>query len=156
MIKKSIFCRKVAVHKDQKNPFISNLKKPTCASKGDVLELATSILTNKKVLFLKKLYHGQLFFLPTDGTLTSQLFSSQALVTTAIRMMASYFYPKRTPAQPRLLQTGFGISSEELRLDWQNLIQLWAILDPQSQVVVFIFITYQLDQLEHTPPLSPD
>jgi hypothetical protein len=38
-------------------------------------------------------------------------------VTTAIRMMASYFYPKRTPAQPRLLQAGFEISSEELRLD---------------------------------------
>ena len=38
-------------------------------------------------------------------------------VTTAIRMMASYFYPKGTPAQPRLLQAGFEISSEELRLD---------------------------------------
>jgi hypothetical protein len=31
----------VKVHKDQKSPFISNLKKPEFASKRDVLELAT-------------------------------------------------------------------------------------------------------------------
>ena len=41
LIKKSTFCQKVTVHKDQKIPFISNLKKPACASKQDVLELMT-------------------------------------------------------------------------------------------------------------------
>ena len=39
-LRKSTFCQKVTVHK-VKNPFISNLKKPACASKQDVLELAT-------------------------------------------------------------------------------------------------------------------
>ena len=36
-----LFCQKVTVHKDQKSSFISNLKKPACASKQDMLELAT-------------------------------------------------------------------------------------------------------------------
>ena len=39
--KKSIFCQKVTVHKDRKIPFISNLKKPACASKQDMLKLTT-------------------------------------------------------------------------------------------------------------------
>ena len=38
--KKSTYCQKVTVHKGPKIPFINNLKKPTCASKRDVLELA--------------------------------------------------------------------------------------------------------------------
>ena len=40
-IRKSTFCQKVTVHKDPKSPSISNLKNPACASKRDVLELAT-------------------------------------------------------------------------------------------------------------------
>ena len=39
LIRKSTFSQKVTVHK--KIPFISNLKMPACASKQDVLELAT-------------------------------------------------------------------------------------------------------------------
>jgi hypothetical protein len=38
-IRKSIFCQKVTVHKDQKSP--SKLKKPACAYKRDMLKLAT-------------------------------------------------------------------------------------------------------------------
>ena len=41
LINKSTFCQKVTVHKDKKIPFTSNLKKPACASKRDMLELAT-------------------------------------------------------------------------------------------------------------------
>ena len=39
LIRKSTFCQKVKVHKDQTFTFISNLKKPACAPKRDVLEL---------------------------------------------------------------------------------------------------------------------
>ena len=35
------FYQKVTVYKDKKIPFISNLEKPACASKRDMLELAT-------------------------------------------------------------------------------------------------------------------
>ena len=41
VIRKSSFCQKVTVHKEQKSLHISNLKKPACASKRDVLELVT-------------------------------------------------------------------------------------------------------------------
>ena len=41
LIIKSDFCQKVTIHKDQKFPFISNLKKSVCVPKRDVLELAT-------------------------------------------------------------------------------------------------------------------
>ena len=37
--RKSTFCQKVTRHKDKKIPFISNLKKPTCTSKRDMLKL---------------------------------------------------------------------------------------------------------------------
>ena len=51
LIRKLTFCQKVTVDKDQKIPFISNLKKPTCASKRDVLELATFIQEKAPVIF---------------------------------------------------------------------------------------------------------
>ena len=38
LIKKSTLCQKVTVHKDKK-PFISNLKKPVCASKPNSVSI---------------------------------------------------------------------------------------------------------------------
>ena len=50
LIRKSTFCQKVTVIRIKKIPFISNLKKPACASKWDVLELATlRYLTEKQL-----------------------------------------------------------------------------------------------------------
>lgn len=54
LIIKSTFCQKVKVLlKDQKIHFISNLKKPACASKQDVLELSTLKLV--RIMIMKKI-----------------------------------------------------------------------------------------------------